>query len=362
MSRLHGHDSATFCDPSKPHEPLELDLLTPVDLAERIRRPIKSPRGHIHNRLVLQHHGSSTNSRIYLLESVLTEQPKKGVTLFLASPLQQADNTSMCLVNAGPAVVVKAVPQAREPGTRCADDPMREIAAMQRLKHHPLHANVIHLIDCMQDDDFVYLVLPYLSGGDLYARVEATKDSGLADEEAARYLKQIAEGLLFMKQSCGLAHRDVSLENVMTSDDRSGGGEMGSTIKIIDLGMSVCVPQCECLTSCEALILSAQRCYGKPGYLAPEVVREEDSDPFASDIWSLGVCLYMMLTGRPLYSSPGKFISLAVAEVSAKLPSLLLLLLLVLIANSLCYPSLQMIRLSQLWREAVCARLLIYMR
>lgn len=39
-------------------------------------------------------------------------------------------------------------------------------------------------------------------------------------------------------------------------------------------------------------------------YLAPEVVYEEPHDPFAADVWSLGVCLYTMLTGRPLYSSP----------------------------------------------------------
>ena len=50
--------------------------------------------------------------------------------------------------------------------------------------------------------------------------------------------------------------------------------------------------------------LVPQPCNGKPGYVAPEVMREEACDPFASDVWSLGVCLYAMLTGRPLYRCP----------------------------------------------------------
>jgi len=107
--------------------------------------------------------------------------------------------------------------------------------------------------------------------------------------------------LLWMKHSAGLAHHDLSLENIMLTDQQQ------EEVTIIDLGMCLRVPpssSTSTTTTSWPVRLTPQRCRGKAAYVAPEVVREEACDPFASDIWSLAVCLYAMLTGRPLYNSP----------------------------------------------------------
>jgi len=95
-----------------------------------------------------------------------------------------------------------------------------------------------------------------------------------------------------------------SLENFIRNDKPDADeGE----IEVIDLGMCLQVPHMEEEDS-EGhrlpVFLHAESCKGKPNYLSPERVREEEFDAFSSDIWSLGVCFYTLLTGRPVYSSP----------------------------------------------------------
>ena len=273
-----------------------------VEQAQRVARKVRGHDGAIHTRLVIQHGSKEMDSfRAYSLEKVLFEQKKKGVTIFLATPARQDPHApdSVCLLTCDtPPVVIKAVPQvAKKNNSNAAhvDNPLSEIAALQQLPGQ--HPNVIHLIDCMQDEDFVYMVLPYLDQ-DLYSRVDAMNGAGLPEDEACKYFHDMVQGLLFMKQTSGLAHHDISLENVMVT----GSGEESSAT-IIDMGMCLQVPHASGSNG-EPVFLTGRPCHGKPGYLSPESVREDACDPFASDVWSLGVCLYTMLTGRPLYSSP----------------------------------------------------------
>ena len=124
----------------------------------------------------------------------------------------------------------------------------------------------------------------------------------MPEADAKSYLSQMVEGLLLMKRSVGLAHHDVSLENVMLDGLHDGQAQ------IIDMGMCLHLPPVSCGEGTTgrrlAPMLVRQRCSGKAGYVSPEVVREEPFCGFAADIWSLGVCLYIMLTGRPLYGGP----------------------------------------------------------
>jgi len=54
-------------------------------------------------------------------------------------------------------------------------------------------SHVIRLVDAMQDDEFIYLVLPYMAGGDLFERVDSTNIKGLSEATAASYLRQMAK-------------------------------------------------------------------------------------------------------------------------------------------------------------------------
>lgn len=107
------------------------------------------------------------------------------------------------------------------------------------------------------------------------------------------YLSQMCEGLLCLKRQ-GMAHHDVSLENFMMDSE--------GQLEVIDLGMSLCC----CHEGCSCMVSAGRAVGGKPAYISPQVARgrEQAYDPFAADVWSLGVCLYAMLTGHPLYNSP----------------------------------------------------------
>ena len=265
-------------------------------------------------------------SAAYAIDSIIKDQPKTGVMVLIAFPItpvlhagESHDECSYMACGEASPVVIKAVPlhpinkrssptSFRAHHAVAGDEPLSEIGALQILQqyrphhHHSHHVN--YLMDCMQDRHYIYMVFPFLSGGDLFSRVKAARVRGLSDSQASWYLRQMAEGLLYMKEVAGMAHHDVSLENAMVSDD--------NVVKIIDFGMCIGVPFKAAPTATAAangsssgpIYLTPQRCRGKPSYVAPEVVREEACDPFASDIWSLGVSLYSMLTARPLYSSP----------------------------------------------------------
>jgi len=172
------------------------------------------------------------------------------------------------------------------------------------------HQGVIELLDFMEDGDFWYLVMPYFCGGDMFSRIE--EGGKMSEEGASRCLRQICEGLLSMKEGSGLAHHDVSLENLVCD----GQGN----VRIIDFGMCLHMPPITPPSSSSSssssspsifnnnnkqqpLLAPPRVCMGKPSFLAPEVVSEVAADPYSSDVWSLGICLYIMLTGHPLYSS-----------------------------------------------------------
>ena len=98
------------------------------------------------------------------------------------------------------------------------------------------------------------------------------------EEKALLYIFQIASALEFVHQ-LGIGHRDISLENIFVHD-----GEC----KLGDFGLST-----------SQKIISNDQMVGKFYYMAPEIVRGDAYDPKAADMWSLGILLFIMLTGVP---------------------------------------------------------------
>uniref|UniRef100_M4BSV7 Protein kinase domain-containing protein n=1 Tax=Hyaloperonospora arabidopsidis (strain Emoy2) TaxID=559515 RepID=M4BSV7_HYAAE len=128
--------------------------------------------------------------------------------------------------------------------------------------------------------DSVFIAMEFCSDGDLYEYVTAKPDRRVTETVALDLFSQVARGLAFL-HAHGVAHRDLSLENVLLKDGH---------VKICDFGLST-----------DANKLSAD-VVGKYYYMAPEVTQGGAYDPKKADIWSLGVLLFILLTGSPLFA------------------------------------------------------------
>ena len=176
------------------------------------------------------------------------------------------------------------------------ENPTTEIAVMQFIGKHQ---NVVGFLECCGDRDNVYSVMEFADGGELYDHIE--QEGPIAESRAWELFGQIVLGLRHLHDA-GIAHRDLTLENVMYSSS--------GVCKLIDFGMSLRLPRVQnddkenfCGNddkSRPVLMIPPQGTCGKPNYIAPEVLENtENLNPQVSDIWSLGVLLFIMLTGVP---------------------------------------------------------------
>lgn len=194
---------------------------------------------------------------------------------------------------------------------RTQENPFKEMATMEFIRSHGGHVNVIQLIECCADEDNVYAVMEFCDGGELYEMVES---SGALPEGLARYyFRQVVLGLRFL-HNLPLAHRDMSLENVLFS----GNGEC----KIIDLGMCLRIPRNEATR--QVLPIPAQGPCGKKNYMAPELlVNTHPFQPLSVDIWAVGVMLFILATGVPPMDYASRLDPRYVMIASGRLPNLL---------------------------------------
>lgn len=128
-------------------------------------------------------------------------------------------------------------------------------------------------------EDHCFIVMEYFSGGDLRRRI----DQGLEPSKALYFLAQLAVGLHALHGK-GIVHRDIKPENIMFREDGS--------LALVDFGIARQMEHDAGLTRHGEL-------FGTPHYISPEQLAGDVAD-FRSDLFSLGVILYEMLTGtRP---------------------------------------------------------------
>lgn len=170
----------------------------------------------------------------------------------------------------------------QKPGRRL-DDPYQEFRVAQALMDLDGHPNIVYPFTQMVQDGDLYLVYEFCSGGDLFQLLEGNKlSAGLPENQALSLMRQVLEGVRFLHARVGVAHQDLSLENVLI------GGEE-HVCKIADFALSVDVNS-----------TPSDEQVGKDFYMAPEVVSRERYDPVKADIWSLGVMWFILLTGSRL--------------------------------------------------------------
>ncbi|KAJ6627789.1 hypothetical protein B0H10DRAFT_1991897 [Mycena sp. CBHHK59/15] len=166
-----------------------------------------------------------------------------------------------------------ATQQAKTDKQRLGID--REIT-MMKLMNHP---NIMRIYDVYEGAKELFLVLEYVEGGELFDFL--VNRGRLPAAEALEYFKQIVYGLNYA-HTFSIIHRDLKPENILIASLSP------PLIKIADWGMAAFAPpSLQLETSC-----------GSPHYASPEIVNGERYQGNATDIWSCGVILYALLTGR----------------------------------------------------------------
>ena len=202
--------------------------------------------------------------------------------------------------DSGNAVVIKAL-NSRLQGIpppeleqMLAEKFQSESAILNKIRH----ANIVSVLDQGDGEDatgrsFSFIVLEFMSGGDLmnYARTKPKQSLGLA--ETLFYFKQICDGLSHA-HACGVIHRDLKPDNLLLSAD-------SRTIKIADFGVAKS-------TGAEYSPITR---VGTPTYSAPEhsphlVAEVMGALTASADIYSLAKTCYIMLCGRVPYEFNGK--------------------------------------------------------
>lgn len=149
----------------------------------------------------------------------------------------------------------------------------REIIIMKLLAH----PNVLRLYDVWETSKALYLVLEYVEGGELFDLL--VERGPLQEQEAIKYFRQIVLGTAYC-HALGICHRDLKPENLLL--------DASLNVKLADFGMAALESNGKLLeTSC-----------GSPHYAAPEIVSGLKYHGAASDVWSCGVILFALLTGR----------------------------------------------------------------
>ncbi|KAK8845465.1 hypothetical protein IAR55_006178 [Kwoniella newhampshirensis] len=149
----------------------------------------------------------------------------------------------------------------------------REIVIMKLIDH----PNVLNLYDVWETSSELYLIMEYVPGGELFDYL--VKRGRLPVSEALHYFQQIIHAVDYCHRF-NICHRDLKPENLLLDKDKN--------IKVADFGMAAWEAGERMLeTSC-----------GSPHYASPEIVAGKAYHGSSSDIWSCGIILFALLTGR----------------------------------------------------------------
>ncbi|XP_048233374.1 CBL-interacting serine/threonine-protein kinase 9 [Ricinus communis] len=185
-------------------------------------------------------------------------------------------------VETGDSFAIKIIDREHVLRNKMVEQLKREISTMKLIKH----PNVIKIFEVMASKTKIYIVLEFIDGGELFDKI--ARHGRLKEDEARRYFHQLINAVDYC-HSRGVFHRDLKPENLIL--DSYG------VLKVSDFGLSALSQQ----VRGDGLLHTA---CGTPNYVAPEVLKDKGYDGTASDVWSCGVILYVLMAGYLPFDEP----------------------------------------------------------
>ena len=146
-----------------------------------------------------------------------------------------------------------------------------------RINQQLNHAGIVQLYDLHKDDNNYYLIMEFCPNGELFQHI--VHHQHLSEDDAKPFVRQILETLGYIHGQ-GITHRDLKPENLLLDKD--------GRVKLSDFGLSRFIPA-------NGLV---QTPCGSPCYASPECISGKPYDGKTTDVWSVGVVVYAMLTGQ----------------------------------------------------------------
>ena len=141
------------------------------------------------------------------------------------------------------------------------------------------HPNIVKLYDIFDNSDYIYIVMEYCSGGDLFSYIEK-RNYKLNESKAAEIIHKLSMAVYYL-HSYGIIHRDLKPENILMTDESEN-----ADIRLLDFGLSKIIgPNEKCLEP-----------FGTLSFVAPEVLKGKPYDK-SVDLWSIGIIAYLLLCG-----------------------------------------------------------------
>jgi serine/threonine protein kinase len=172
----------------------------------------------------------------------------------------------------------------------------RELRALLHIRNSGGHPHICSMHQCFEDDKHYYLILDYISGGEMFEHL--IRNGAYSEAGAARIVREVASTLAFL-HGIGVVHADLKPENIMLS--RKSDDSSNAVVKLVDFGSAE-------VTSEVASTAPASDFTLTPAYAPPEVLNKEQGNKAESsmDMWALGIILYIMLVGMHPFDPNGK--------------------------------------------------------
>ncbi len=168
------------------------------------------------------------------------------------------------------------------------------------------HPNMVQVYSGGEDRGHIYFSMEYVQGDDLKRAIDLRRK--FTEQEAADIAAQVASALDYAWERERMIHRDIKPANIVLCYDR--------TVKLLDLGISKQVQP-----GTDVFVTNTGVMIGSPSYMSPEQARAERDIDFRADIYSLGISLYQLLTGKVPYEGKSA-VDVVTQHLSAPVPDI----------------------------------------